>query len=91
MHYINTRSNNFVSQQTIENFSNSSEEITLNYKLGYYEIPIMASYKVIDKKLNIFAEGGGSVLHLRNNNVSMSNYNDEDLNLGEFNIFTFFF
>ena len=87
MHYINTRSNNFVSQQTIENFSNSSEEITLNYKLDYYEIPIMASYKVIDKKLNIFAEGGGSVLHLRNNNVSMSNYNDEDLNLGEFNIF----
>lgn len=87
MHYINTRSNNFVSQQTIENFSNSSEEITLNYKLDYYEIPIMASYKVIDKKLNIFAEGGGSVLHLRNNNVTMSNYNDEDLNLGEFNIF----
>ena len=87
IHYINTRSNNFVSQQTIENFSNSSEEITLNYKLGYYEIPIMASYKVIDKKLNIFAEGGGSVLHLRNNKVSMSNYNDEDLNLGEFNIF----
>ena len=87
IHYINTRSNNFVSQQTIENFSNSSEEITLNYKLDYYEIPIMASYKVIDKKLNIFAEGGGSVLHLRNNKVSMSNYNDEDLNLGEFNIF----
>lgn len=87
VHYINTRSNNFVSQQTIENFSNSSEEITLNYKLDYYEIPIMASYKVIDKKLNIFAEGGGSVLHLRNNNVSMSNYNDKDLNLGEFNIF----
>ncbi|HIB38564.1 outer membrane beta-barrel protein [Mesonia sp.] len=87
VHYINTSSNNFISHQTIEDFSNSSEEITLNYQLDYYEIPVIASYKVLDKKLNLNAEAGGSVLHLRNNKMSLSNQNDEELALGEFNIF----
>lgn len=54
----------------------------LNHKLGYIEIPMEVSYKLLDSKFNIDIIGGFSTLFLQENEVSVIG-NGMKTNLGE--------
>ncbi len=54
----------------------------LNQKMGYIEVPVELSYKVIDKKFGVEIIGGFSTLFLNENKVSLLSSGLE-LNIGE--------
>ncbi len=49
----------------------------LNQELGYLEVPLELSYKIIDKKFSIDVIGGMSTLFLNNNSVSIISDNSK--------------
>lgn len=54
----------------VANFSNE-ESGSLNQQIGYIEVPLELSYKVLDKKFGIDVIGGMSTLFLQENTVSL--------------------
>jgi uncharacterized protein with PQ loop repeat len=62
---------------TVLNDSN----INLHQKLSYFEVPIEAKYRILDKKIGIEAIAGFSTLYLRKNDV-IAKANDASINLG---------
>lgn len=59
-------------------------EGALNQQLGYIEVPLEMSYKVIDKKLGVDIIGGMSSLFLQENSVSLKS-NGTQMGIGEAN------
>ncbi|WP_320816070.1 hypothetical protein [Flavobacterium sp.] len=57
----------------------------INQKMGYVEVPLELSYKLIDKKFGINIIGGMSTLFLNENNVSLVSSNGSEINIGEAN------
>lgn len=81
MHFYKKESINALSD--IENFS--SEEIgILNQQLGYIEVPLELSYKLVDKKFGVDVIGGVSTLLLQENAVSLKS-NGMEMSIGEAN------
>ena len=77
----------------IENFSNvnspfnkaiQKSEGSLNQKLGYIEMPLEISYKVLDKKFGIDFIGGMSTMFLNRNEIYLQSSN-LNLKIGEAN------
>ena len=56
----------------------------INQKIGYYEIPLEASYKILDKKFGINLIGGMSTLILKENEVFLES-DDFSAKIGEAN------
>ena len=54
-----------------DNTNNSVNNGYINQKLGYIEIPLEMSYKIIDKKFGISINGGLSTLLLNENKISV--------------------
>lgn len=54
-----------------DNANNSVNNGYINQKLGYIEIPLEMSYKIIDKKFGISINGGLSTLLLNENKISV--------------------
>lgn len=67
-------------------FANSDNKFAgqLNQKMGYLEVPLELSYKIIDRKFGIDIIGGFSTLFLNENRVSLLSSGLE-LNIGEAN------
>jgi hypothetical protein len=81
MHFYKKESVNALSD--VENFS--SEEIgVLNQQLGYIEVPLELSYKLVDKKFGVDVIGGMSTLFLQDNAVSLKS-NGMEMSIGEAN------
>jgi hypothetical protein len=59
-------------------------EGTLNQKMGYIEVPLELSYKIIDKKIGIDIIGGMSTLFLNQNEIFLQS-NELNLKIGEAN------
>lgn len=56
----------------------------INQKMGYLEVPLELSYKLLDKKFGINVIGGMSTLFLNENRVSLVS-NGSEINIGEAN------
>ncbi|MEQ3690346.1 MAG: hypothetical protein ABNG98_02385 [Flavobacterium sp.] len=56
----------------------------INQKMGYIEVPLELSYKLLDKKFGINVIGGMSTLFLNENRVSLVS-NGSEINIGEAN------
>lgn len=67
----------------VENL-NESNLASLNQEMGYIEIPLELSYKILDKKFGIEVIGGMSTLLLNKNNISLVSRGSE-MNIGEAN------
>lgn len=67
----------------VENL-NESNLASLNQEMGYIEIPLELSYKILDKKFEIEVIGGMSTLLLNKNNISLVSRGSE-MNIGEAN------
>ena len=67
-----------------DNTNNSVNNGYINQKLGYIEIPLEMSYKIIDKKFGISINGGLSTLLLNENKISVVSP-DYNLYFGEAN------
>lgn len=67
-----------------DNANNSVNNGYINQKLGYIEIPLEISYKIIDKKFGISINGGLSTLLLNENKISVVSP-DYNLYFGEAN------
>lgn len=57
----------------------------LNQQMGFLEIPIELSYKILDKKIGIDFIGGMSTLLLNRNDVSLVSDGGMEMNIGEAN------
>ncbi|NHN27184.1 hypothetical protein FIA58_015990 [Flavobacterium jejuense] len=68
----------------VENLSESSNTASLNQEMGYIEIPLELSYKILDKKIGIEFIGGMSTLLLNKNNISLVSRGSE-MSIGEAN------
>lgn len=68
-----------VSSQVVEKFNGS-----LNQKMGYIEVPVEVSYKLMDKKFGIDVITGFSSLFLNENSVSVLS-SGETINIGKAN------
>ena len=58
------------------------KEASLNQEMGYIEVPLEVSYKLIDKKFGIELIGGMSTLFLSKNTVSLVS-NQSEMNIGK--------
>lgn len=67
----------------VDNFSND-ESGSLNQQIGYIEVPLELSYKVLDKRFGIDVIGGMSTLFLQENLVSLKT-NEFQMRIGEAN------
>lgn len=67
----------------VENL-NESNLASLNQEMGYIEIPLELSYKILDKKFGIEVIGGMSTLLLNKNNIFLVSRGSE-MNIGEAN------
>ncbi len=67
----------------VDNFSND-ESGSLNQQIGYIEVPLELSYKMLDKKFGIDIIGGMSTLFLQENSVSLKT-NEFQMRIGEAN------
>lgn len=67
----------------VDNFSNE-ESGSLNQQIGYIEVPLELSYKVLDKRFGIDVIGGMSTLFLQENLVSLKT-NEFQMRIGEAN------
>ncbi|WP_445721501.1 hypothetical protein [Flavobacterium sp.] len=59
-------------------------EANLKQEMGYIEVPLELSYKIIDKKFGIELIGGMSTMFLNKNSISLVT-NDSEMNIGEAN------
>ncbi|SHJ10760.1 Outer membrane protein beta-barrel domain-containing protein [Mesonia phycicola] len=85
--FININTNTFISQQMLNNFANGTNQLDLQYKLEFYEIPLMASYNILNKrnkKLKLNAEAGFSFFFQKNNSINLTNQ-EQTLPAGELN------
>ena len=57
----------------------------INQKMGYIEVPLELSYKLLDRKFGINVVGGVSTLFLNENKVSLVSSNGSEINIGEAN------
>jgi hypothetical protein len=89
----NLNLNNVGASIVIENLSNvntpfnkivQKSEGNLNQKLGYIEMPLELTYKVLDKKLGIDFIGGMSTMVLNRNEIYLQS-SDLNLKIGEAN------
>lgn len=67
----------------VENMSEASLA-SLNQEMGYIEIPLEMTYKILDKKIGIEVIGGMSTLVLNKNNISLVS-NGSEMVIGEAN------
>ncbi|RZK12319.1 MAG: hypothetical protein EOO46_03635, partial [Flavobacterium sp.] len=64
--------NNSEALRPFNNGIQSTNEGTMTQRMGYYEVPVEMSYKLIDKKFGINVIGGLSTLFLNENEVSVA-------------------
>lgn len=57
----------------------------INQKMGYIEVPLELSYKLLDKKFGVNLIGGMSTLFLNENRVSLISSSGSEINIGEAN------
>ena len=67
----------------VENMSEATQA-SLNQEMGYIEIPLEMTYKILDKKFGIEVIGGMSTLLLNKNNISLVS-NGSEMVIGEAN------
>ena len=67
----------------VENMSEATQA-SLNQEMGYIEIPLEMTYKILDKKIGIEVIGGMSTLVLNKNNISLVS-NGSEMVIGEAN------
>lgn len=67
----------------VENMSEATLA-SLNQEMGYIEIPLEMTYKILDKKIGIEVIGGMSTLVLNKNNISLVS-NGSEMVIGEAN------
>ncbi|NJM78598.1 MAG: hypothetical protein HC854_01310 [Flavobacterium sp.] len=67
----------------VENFA-AENVASLNQKMGYVEVPLELSYKILDKKFGINFIGGMSTLFLNNNEIALVS-NGSQMVIGEAN------
>ena len=67
----------------VENMSEATQA-SLNQEMGYIEIPLEMTYKILDKKFGIEVIGGMSTLVLNKNNISLVS-NGSEMVIGEAN------
>ncbi|WP_130733307.1 hypothetical protein [Flavobacterium sp. J27] len=67
----------------VENITQSNQA-SLNQEMGYIEVPLELSYKILDKKIGIEFIGGMSTLFLNKNNISLVS-NGSEMEIGEAN------
>lgn len=82
---LNNRSNTSVESLSfdVENFT-SENVASLNQKMGYVEVPLELSYKIIDHKFGIDFIGGMSTLFLNKNEIALVS-NGSEMVIGEAN------
>lgn len=64
--------NNTEALRPFDNGIQNTNEGIMSQKMGYFEVPLEMSYKIIDKKFGINLIGGVSTLFLNENEVSVS-------------------
>lgn len=75
--------NMMIDAADVENFIQNNEG-SLNQEMGYIEVPLELSYKILDKKFGINVIGGMSTLFLNTNTVSLIS-NQAETNIGSAN------